>query len=187
LSCSALQKDKQTLLANIEDIKISVQSSHNKAKEVKAHAKEELAHAQLIRLDADRDLMQEMKTIEDLSRKLSTSDQRFATSWKSFRTIVKLLRTSKDDRKTWGEFIPLIPNRLQSFVKDEVWACVKNILAHIRVLPPSVPLEKLREDTNDDNYQESIENVESKVEDLANFIAEKLDIHLPPSDDEVDS
>jgi hypothetical protein len=50
-----------------------------------------------------------------------------------------------------------------------------------------VPLEKLREDTDDDNYLKSIENAESEVEDLANFIAEKLDFHLSPSDDEVDS
>jgi hypothetical protein len=64
-------------------------------------------------------------------------------------------------------------------VKDGVRACVKNVLAHIRVLAPSIPLEKLREEIDDDNYLESIENVESKVEDLANFIAEKLDIYLP--------
>jgi 1,2-phenylacetyl-CoA epoxidase catalytic subunit len=81
----------------------------------------------------------------------------------------------------------LIPERLQSFVNDGVRACVKNVLAHIRVLTLSVPLEKLREDTDDDNYLESIENAESKVEDLANFIVENLDIHLPPSDDEADS
>jgi hypothetical protein len=68
---------------------------------------------------------------------------------------------------------------LQSFIKNEVQTCVKNVLAHIRVLAPSVPLEKLREETNDDNYLKSIENAESEVEDLANFIAEKLDIHLP--------
>jgi hypothetical protein len=60
-------------------------------------------------------------------------------------------------------------------------------LAHVRVLSPDVPLEKLREETDDDNYQESIKNAESEVEDLANFIAEKLDIQLPPSDDEADS
>jgi hypothetical protein len=34
---------------------------------------------------------------------------------------------------------------------------------------------------------ESIENDELKVQDLANFIAEKLDVQLPSSDDEVDS
>jgi hypothetical protein len=72
-------------------------------------------------------------------------------------------------------------------VKDGVRACVKNVLAHIRVLAPLVPLEKLRENADDDNYLESIENAESEVEDLANFIADKLDIHLPPSDDEADS
>jgi ribosome assembly protein YihI (activator of Der GTPase) len=166
-------------LTDVEDMKISVRSNHNRAKEVKARAEEELARAQLIRLGADRDLVQGMKTIEDLSKKLSTSDQRFTTLWKSFKTIAKLLRTSEEDGRPWGEFIPLIPGRLQSFVKDGVRACVKNVLAHIRVLAPSVPLEKLREDTDDDNYLESIENAESEVEDLTNFIAEKLDIHLP--------
>jgi hypothetical protein len=60
-------------------------------------------------------------------------------------------------------------------------------LAHVQVLAPSVPLEKLREDTDDDNYLESIENAEAEVEDLANFIADKLDIHLLLFDDEVDS
>jgi hypothetical protein len=72
-------------------------------------------------------------------------------------------------------------------VKDGVRACVKNVLAHIRVLAPSVHLEKLREDTDDDNYLESIENAEYEVEDLANFIAKKLDIHLSHSDEEADS
>jgi hypothetical protein len=187
LSCSPLRKDKQTLLADIEDMKILVQSSHNRAKEVKARAKEELTRSQSIRLGADRDLVQGMKTIEDLSKRLVTSDQWFVTLWKSFKTVANLLRTFEDDGKTGGKFIPLILERLQSFMKDGVRACVKNILAHIHVLAPSVPLEKLREDTDDDNYLESIENAKPKVEDLANFIAEKLDIHLSSFDDEAES
>jgi hypothetical protein len=71
-------------LTDIEDMKISVQSSHNRAKEVKAHAEKELARAQLISLGVDRDLVHGMKTVENLSKKLATSDQRFATLWKSF-------------------------------------------------------------------------------------------------------
>jgi hypothetical protein len=47
-----------------------------------------------------------------------------------------------------------------------------------------VPLEKLREDTDDDNYLDSIEKAKPKVEDLATFIAKKLNIQLPCSDDE---
>jgi hypothetical protein len=72
-------------------------------------------------------------------------------------------------------------------MKDGVRACVKNVLAHVQVLAPSVPLEKLMEDTDDDNYLESIENAESEVKDLTNFIANKHDIHLLLSDDEADS
>jgi hypothetical protein len=67
------------LLTDVEDMKISVRSNHNRAEEVKAHAEEELARAQLIRLGANRDLVQGMKTIRDLSKKLVTSDLRFAT------------------------------------------------------------------------------------------------------------
>jgi hypothetical protein len=89
---------------------------------------------------------------------------------------MKLLWTFEDDGRTLGDFIPLIPVRLQSFVKNGIQTCVKNILAHIRVLAPLVPLEKLREEAKDDNYKESIEKAKPEVEDLANFIGEKLDI-----------
>jgi hypothetical protein len=88
------------LLTDIEDIKISVRSSHNRAKDVKTRAEEKLARAKLIRFGADQDLVQGMKTIDDLSKKLASSDQRFATLWKSFKTVAKLLRTSEDDGKT---------------------------------------------------------------------------------------
>jgi hypothetical protein len=77
--------------------------------------------------------------------------------------------------------------RLQSFITKGVQTCVENVLAHIWVLALTVPLEKLREEADDDNYLESIENDDLEVEDLANFITEKLDIQLPSSDDEADS
>jgi hypothetical protein len=99
-------------LNSVEEMKILVRSNHNRAEEVKAHAEEELVCAQLIRLGADQDLVQGMKTIEDLSKKLAVSDQWFATLWKSFKTVAKLLWTSEDDRRTWGNFIPLIPRCL---------------------------------------------------------------------------
>jgi hypothetical protein len=47
--------------------------------------------------------VQGMKTIDDLSKRLASSDQRFATLWKSFKTVAKLRMSSlhsKDDGKT---------------------------------------------------------------------------------------
>jgi hypothetical protein len=168
-------------------MKILVRNNHNRAEDVITRAEEELALTKLIRRGADKDLVQVRKTVEDLSQKLAVSDQWFATLWKSFKTVAKLLRTSEDDGRTWSDFIPLVPVRLQSFIKNGVQTCVKNVLAHIHVLAPSVPLEKLGKKTNDDNYLESIESAVPTVEDLANFIDEKIDIHLPPSDDKADS
>jgi hypothetical protein len=81
-------------------MKISVCSNHNRAEKVKVHAKKELTRAYLIRLSADQDLMQEMKTIDALSKKLAISDQWFATLWKSFKIIAKLLWTLEDDGRT---------------------------------------------------------------------------------------
>jgi hypothetical protein len=123
-------------LDNVEEMKISVHANHNRAEEVKARAEEELARAQLISLDADQDLVQGMKTIEDLSKKLAVSNQQFVTLLKSFKTVAKLLQTSEDDGRTWGNFISLIHVRLQSFIKIGVKMCVKNVLAHICVLAP---------------------------------------------------
>jgi hypothetical protein len=101
-------------------MKILVHNNHNRAEEVITHAEEELALAKLIRRRADRDLVQVQKTIEDLCQKQAVSDQRFATLWKSFKTVAKLLWTSEDDGRTWGYFTMLIPMRLQSFVKNGV-------------------------------------------------------------------
>jgi hypothetical protein len=56
-------------------MKILLRNNHNRVKEVITHAKEELAHAKLIRRGADRDLMQVQKTVEELSQKLAVSDQ----------------------------------------------------------------------------------------------------------------
>jgi hypothetical protein len=58
---------------------------------------------------------------------------------------------------------------------------------HIRVLDPNVPLEKLREPTDDENYLESIERAEPEFEALVSHIVEKLEIQILPSDDEADS
>ena len=52
-----LRVEKQKLSEGIEEMKILVRNSHNRAEEVIIHAVEELALAKLIRRGADRDLV----------------------------------------------------------------------------------------------------------------------------------
>ena len=53
----ALRVEKQKLSEGIEEMKILVRNSHNRAEEVITRAEEELALAKLIRRGADRDLV----------------------------------------------------------------------------------------------------------------------------------
>ena len=71
----AFRVEKQKLSEGIEEMKITVRNSHNRAEEVITLAEEELALAELIRHGADRDLVQAQKTIQDLSGKLAMATE----------------------------------------------------------------------------------------------------------------
>ena len=73
--CLTLRVEKQKLSEGIEEIKILVHNSHNRAEEVITRAKEELALAKLIRHGADRDLVQVQKAVEVLTIKLATATE----------------------------------------------------------------------------------------------------------------
>ena len=103
--------------------------------------------------------------------------------WQSFRSVANLLQTSEDNGQTWGQFIPLIHVRLQGFVKRVAHIYIKNVLAYVRVLAPSAPLEKLAEGAKSQEYLEAVERAEPEVDALAGLISEQLDIELPSPDD----
>jgi hypothetical protein len=103
-----------------------------------------------------------------------------------FKSVADFLRKHEDDERTLGDFIPLIPVRLQSFVKDGVRACVRNVLARIRVLSPSIPLDSLREDVNEEDALELISQAEVELDNLAHHIFERLEFPLPGDGDGAD-
>ena len=72
---SGLRRNNKQLLDDIEVMKATVRSEHNRAEEVIERAEGELACAKLIRRGADRDLVQAKKSIEDLTAKLSTAEK----------------------------------------------------------------------------------------------------------------
>jgi uncharacterized protein Yka (UPF0111/DUF47 family) len=79
----------------------------------------------------------------------------------------------------------LISIRLPSFFKKGAQVAIRNVLAHVRVLAPAVPLEKLIEDAKSQEYLNVVERAEPEVDELAEKLAEQLSIHLPPLDDSV--
>lgn len=62
---------------------------------------------------------------------------------------------------------------------------MRNILAYIWVLAPSVPLEKLTEEAENQEYLDAVERMEPEVEGLAEKLADQLNIELPALDDDM--
>jgi len=69
-------------------------------------------------------------------------------------------------------------------VKRCAQLCTRNILAQVRVLAPEVPLSKIAEEAESQEYLDAIEKVEPEVEDLARRIADNLNIDISSPDDD---
>ena len=162
-------------------MKTLARTNHNRAEEVITRAKE-LALAKLIRRGADRDLVQAQKTIEDLTSKLAMATENWNALWKSFRSVADLLRTPLDDGQSWAQFIPQVPTRFQEFVKRCTQLCTRNVLAQIRVLAPEMPLSKIVEEAESQEYLDAVEKMEPEVKDFARRIVDNIDIDMSSPD-----
>ena len=135
----ALQVEKQKLSEGIEEMKITVRNSHNRA-------------------------------------------ENWNALWKSFRSVAGLLRTSADDGQSWDQFIPQVPTCFQDFVKRCAQLCTRNVLAQVQVLAPEMPLSKIAEEAESQEYLDAVEKMEPEVEDLARRIVDNLDTDISSPD-----
>jgi hypothetical protein len=56
-------------------------------------------------------------------------------------------------------------------------------LAQVQVLAPIVPLAKLAEDAESQEYLDTVEQAKAEVDELAGKIAKNLNIQIPSPDD----
>ena len=62
--------------------------------------------------------------------------------------------------------------------------CTRNVLAQVWVLAPEVPLSKIAEEAESQEYLDAVEKVEPEVEDLARRIVDNLNIDISSPDDD---
>ena len=104
--------------------------------------------------------------------------------WKSFRSVTDVLRTPADDGQSWAQLLPRIPTRFQEFVKRCAQLCTKNVLAQVQVLALEVPLSKIAEEADSQEYIDVVERMEPEVKDLASRIVDNLNIDISSPDDD---
>jgi len=69
-------------------------------------------------------------------------------------------------------------------VKRCTQLCTRNVLAQVRVLAPEVPLSKIAEEAESQEYLDVVEKVEPEVKDLARRIADNVNIDISSPDDD---
>lgn len=149
---------------------------HNEVEEVTERASEELVRAKLIRRSADRDLMQALKSVKDLTTQLSASKKENNDLWDAIKHIVDLIWLPEDVGKTWSQLLPLMPRSFDNFIRRAAKACVQSILVQAWVLWSSTQLERLTEEIEDESVLQAMEEAEDEVENLAEEITKGLDL-----------
>ena len=62
--------------------------------------------------------------------------------------------------------------------------CTKNVLAQVQVLAPEMPLSKIAEGADSQEYIDAVERMEPEVEDLASRVVDNLNIVISSPDDD---
>ena len=63
--------------------------------------------------------------------------------------------------------------------------CTRNVLAQVQVLALEMPLSKIAEEAESQEYLDAVEKVEPEVEDLARRIVDNLNIDISSPHDNV--
>jgi hypothetical protein len=74
------------------------------------------------------------------------------------------------------QFFLVILERFNAYVQMAAKACVRSVLAQIRVLWPTVPLERLTEEIEDEEVLQAVEEAEGEVDNLASDVTSQLDL-----------
>lgn len=102
---------------------------------------------------------------------------KFNTVWGAFEKVVQVIRTSADS--TWNHLFPHVSDRFCSFIKLVARGSLTNTLAHVKVISPNFPLEKLVEAAERQDYLDRVKAEEKKVNDVAIQLANRIVIDFP--------
>jgi hypothetical protein len=111
-----------------------------------------------------------------LTIELEATQKENSDLWSTMKHVANLIQVPEDTGKSWVQFFPLIPERFNTYVHTSTKACVCSVLAQIQVLWPTIPLEKLKEEFEDEAVIQAVEEAEDAMENLASDIASQLDL-----------
>jgi hypothetical protein len=80
----------------------TLRSKHNELEEATDRMSEELARAKLIRRSADQDLVQALKSENDLTTELETTQKENGDLWSNMQHVANFIQVRDDAGKSWA-------------------------------------------------------------------------------------
>ncbi|XP_066357856.1 uncharacterized protein [Miscanthus floridulus] len=149
---AALAREKEAWLKEREEMVNTLHTSENNAESISAFADQRLkeapdlfAQAALIRSRADHDLIQAMKSVQDLQGKLTAAQNQLRALYAAVTPVIASVCRREDKELGLGGIIPMLSSRFYDFVKGVFHRCINNVVSYVRVVAPDAPLEQITE------------------------------------------
>ena len=96
-----------------------------------------------MRSGADRDIVQAMKSVQDLQGRLKAAHDQFRALYAAVSPIIALVCRLEDRDLGLGGIIPVLSSRFYDFVKSGFHQCINYVVSYVRVVAPDAPLERI--------------------------------------------
>ena len=99
------------------------------------------------------------------------------------KPLALLFRKPEDGERRWVDIVKDIPNSFESYVRGAAKVCVRNVLGTLRVLYPTVDLQQITMNYDDEGQLTAVERAEEKLNGLATTITDELDLRMEKPDE----
>lgn len=94
--------------------------------------------------------------------------------------MVAAIQAPRDNALSIGAFLPLIPVRFSSYLRDSFRTCISNILGYVRVLAPEAPLDRLAEESAPAEFMAQVNAARLDLAELTEKIVDQIVVDPPP-------
>ena len=159
----------------------TLRTSQNQARSVSTLADSKLKEAQdifaqanLMRSGADRDIVQAMKSVQDLQGRQKAAHNQFQALYATVTPIIASVCRLEDRDLGLGGIIPVLSSRFYDFVNSGFHRCINNVVSYVRVVAPDAPLDRITEAYVSAEFARQWEEAKVELSGLSDQILEQM-------------
>jgi len=176
-------KEREEMVNTLHTPENNVESVSTLADSKLQEAQDLFAQVNLMRAGADHDIVQAMKSVQDLQGRLKAAHDQFQALYASVSPIIASVCRLEDRDLGLGGIIPVLSSRFYDFVKGVFHRCINNVVSYVRVVAPDAPLEQITEASVTAEFSKQWEEAKVELSGLSDQILEQMNVlpTVPPA------